>query len=151
MKKLLLLFIALFTTLFIGCKPDSPEMAAQRIEQGYKNLTLKGFDKFMDHWAEDVTGEEAGFSNYLEINEFYREKALNFNVMGVNIEFYNSFQEGEFVVAEFKETITSAIDGKKVPLERVLKVWILPLNSNYKIKKVKIMPIPEGAGEGVFN
>ena len=152
MKKLLLLFIALFTALsIVGCKPDSPEMAAERLEQGYKNLSLKGFNKFMKHWDEAVTGNEPGFSNYIEINEFYREKALNNNVMGVNVEFYNSYQDGEFVVAEFKESITSAIDGKKVPLDRVLKIWILPLSSNYKIKKVEIMPIPEGAGEGVFN
>ena len=147
MRKLLLLFIAVFIGIsVVGCEDKDPSMAMERLEKSYKKLNPKGFNKFMSHWGEDVKGEDAGFSNYMEINEFYRTKALNNNVMGVSIEYYDAKREGDFVVVDYKEIITSAIDGKKVPLERVLRIWVNPLSSSYKVRKVKIMAIPEGAG-----
>jgi len=147
LKKLVLLFIALFIGLsVVGCEDKDPAKAMERLETSYKLLNVKHFDKFMEHWGEDVKGEDKGFSNYFEINEFYREKALNNNVMGISIDYYDAKREGDFVVVDYKETITSVKDGKRVPLERVLRIWVKPLNSSYKIRKVKIMPIPKGAG-----
>ncbi len=71
----------------VGCEDKDGSRAMERVEDAYKELKMSSFDDFMDHWAEDVKGEDAGFSNYMEINEFYREKALNNNVMGVSIEY----------------------------------------------------------------
>lgn len=150
-RKLLTIVFLVATLSLIGCKADNdPKALMDHLDRAYNKLNPRRFDKFMEHWSPNVVGESEGFRNYTEIFNFYRQYALSGDVLGIDIEFYHAEWDGEYLKADFKETIQIIRDNQRQPLERVLRVWVAPNNRNFQVHRVRIMAIPEGAGSPMF-
>ncbi len=143
-----LLFLVVLST--VGCKEDDPNTFMKYLDKAYKNYNAKKFEKFIKHFDPSVKGEGQDFTNYNQIINFYRKFILDGSLGGVDLEFYQAEKQGEFIVADYKEVITYYKDGKRHQVERVLRVWVKPLGKNFKVYKVKVLKIPEGAGTPLF-